>query len=117
MKHVLLVEDHLDHAWLISSVLTKLGFLTSTSIDPIYVVNQVIKGRVQVLVVDLGLPFISGDELITRVRAIGSKIPIIVISAYRASEAKSRCLAAGADYYLEKPISHSDLKEVFLKYI
>jgi len=55
------------------------------------------------LILDLRMPGIDGFELHRRMRAAGSRIPIIVITAYSDDVSRARALAAGAAAFLPKP--------------
>jgi FixJ family two-component response regulator len=61
------------------------------------------------VVSDVRMPGMSGVELQSRLRAEGRRLPIIFISAYPESSARSRALAAGAVAVLDKPFSDDEL--------
>ncbi len=61
------------------------------------------------LVLDLGLPGISGLEVARRLRVRGATLPILVLTARDAVEDRVRGLDAGADDYLVKPFSYEEL--------
>lgn len=62
------------------------------------------------VILDLYMPVLNGDELLSRVRAndASSKLPVLVVSA-GGLDAREQALAAGADLYLDKPIRLFDL--------
>jgi DNA-binding response OmpR family regulator len=62
------------------------------------------------LVLDLGLPRLDGLELIKRLRAADSRLPILVMSGRGEDEDKVRALDLGADDYLVKPFSLKELE-------
>ena len=64
--------------------------------------------RPDMIILDLGLPDGDGIEIIKNVREI-SKIPIIVVSARQEEEEKIQALDLGADDYMTKPFSPSEL--------
>jgi FixJ family two-component response regulator len=61
------------------------------------------------LVLDLGLPGMSGLDLLTRLTAAGSRRRIIVLTAHGGDEIRQRCLQAGAVAFLEKPFQSAAL--------
>jgi len=65
--------------------------------------------RVDVVVLDLGLPDIDGLKVIKRVRDAGSAVPIIVLSSRNDEAAKVQALDAGADDYVTKPFGIEEL--------
>lgn len=60
-------------------------------------------------VVDLGLPGLSGLEIIRRLRAGGSRLPILILTARGRWQDKVEGLEAGADDYLAKPFAMEEL--------
>jgi two-component system, OmpR family, KDP operon response regulator KdpE len=60
------------------------------------------------LLLDLGLPDLSGVEVITRLR-LHSSLPVIVVSARHSSEDKVAALDSGADDYVTKPVGMDEL--------
>jgi len=61
------------------------------------------------LVLDLGLPRLSGLDLLRRMRAGGSKIPVLILTARDAVEDRVRGLDGGADDYVVKPFDLVEL--------
>jgi len=60
-------------------------------------------------IIDLGLPDFSGIELIKRLRATGSGLPILILTARTRWQEKVEGLEAGADDYLVKPFHYEEL--------
>ena len=60
-------------------------------------------------IVDLGLPGLSGLELITQLRAKGSRLPVLILTARGRWQDKVEGLEAGADDYLTKPFQTEEL--------
>jgi DNA-binding response OmpR family regulator len=61
------------------------------------------------VVLDLGLPDVDGVEWLTRARARGSLVPILVLTARDAVKSRVQALDAGADDYLVKPFAFDEL--------
>ena len=68
-----------------------------------------VKGKPDLVVMDLGLPDLDGTELLRMIRAV-SQVPIIVITARGADDVVVRTLDSGADDYLVKPFSVAQLE-------
>lgn len=62
-----------------------------------------------ILILDLGLPKMSGLEVLRRLRARGNKMPVLILTAADSVEQRVQGLDAGADDYMAKPF---DLKEL-----
>jgi two-component system response regulator FixJ len=62
-------------------------------------------GLVDCLITDLRMPGIGGLELLQRLRALGSSIPVIVVTSVTDSATRAQALAGGAQAFLTKPVS------------
>ena len=108
MTSVLVVEDEPAMARTLSLSLRARGYdvhLASTGEEAL---TSARSERPDLLLLDLGLPDVSGVEVITRLRA-ESAVPVIVVSARHTSEDKVAALDAGADDYVTKPVGVDEL--------
>src|SRR5450631_101270 len=106
---LLLVEDELEIQ----------GFLKQSLIDAGYQVDAATDGRTaerfatnavyDVLIVDLGLPDLDGIDLILRLRELGVRSPVLILSARRSVDDRVRGLEQGGDDYLTKPFALAEL--------
>jgi two-component system response regulator PhoP len=64
---------------------------------------------VDITIIDLGLPGISGVETIRRMRAAGHQFPILILTARDDLQSKIEGVEAGADDYLTKPFRFDEL--------
>lgn len=62
------------------------------------------------IILDLGLPKLSGFEVLKRLRARGSKIPVLILTANDEIEQRVKGLDLGADDYLSKPFNLAELE-------
>ena len=67
------------------------------------------KQKYDLLILDLNLPVIDGEQVLARVRASDPDLPILSLTATDAVAERVACLDAGADDYLTKPFSFSEL--------
>lgn len=63
----------------------------------------------QVMILDLGLPDMSGDEVLDNLRAKNEHLPVLILSGEADVEARLSCPRAGADDYLTKPFNMDEL--------
>jgi two-component system, OmpR family, response regulator QseB len=66
-------------------------------------------GGYDCLLLDLGLPDLSGEEVLRRIRAAGIEIPVVVITARELVQDRVRLLDLGADDFLVKPVHLDEL--------
>ena len=105
---VLVVEDDREMRNLMQSSLAVEGFEVQTAVSVSEASALLRHGLPDVIVLDLGLPDGDGIELVHAVRKQHS-LPILVVSARHQEAQKIRLLDAGADDYLTKPFSVSEL--------
>ena len=67
------------------------------------------QGSFDLAILDLGLPSLDGHEVLRRLRSRSDRLPVLVLSARDAAEEKARALDSGADDYLAKPFSVTEL--------
>jgi DNA-binding response OmpR family regulator len=67
------------------------------------------ENRVDLLILDLNLPIVSGTEVLSRIRSRNAELPILILTATDHVAERVACLDAGADDYLTKPFSFSEL--------
>ena len=109
MAQVVLIEDDVDIRRLVADALAAQGHDVESAAAALEGLQLTVKGKPDLVVMDLGLPDLDGTELLRMIRAV-SQVPIIVITARGADEVVVRTLDSGADDYLVKPFSVAQLE-------
>ncbi|CDG83475.1 response regulator transcription factor [Janthinobacterium agaricidamnosum] len=107
--HVLLVEDDVVLADGLTRILSAHGMAVDVLGNGSAADLMLQRTEVAVLVLDIGLPGIDGFEVVRRLRARGSTIPVLLLTARDAIEDRVRGLELGADDYLVKPFAAAEL--------
>jgi DNA-binding response OmpR family regulator len=107
--HILLVEDEASLAHFIELELSAEGYHISVAHDGISGLTLARESPYDLAILDWMLPGLSGVELCRRLRATGSKIPIILLTAKDEVSDRVAGLNAGADDYVVKPFSIEEL--------
>lgn len=105
---VLVVEDDVQILDFVTYALRKEGFCHVGVSKAQDAINELAGGTFDIIILDIGLPDIDGITIIKTIRE-WSQIPIIVVSARCRSTDKVSALDSGADDYLTKPFSASEL--------
>jgi len=105
----LIVEDDDTLRRELADMLAARGFAVDAAADGDEGAFLAVEYPLDVAVVDLGLPGVSGVELIHRVRAAGRDYPILILTARDGWRSKVEGLEAGADDYLVKPFHSEEL--------
>lgn len=108
MNRILIVEDELPIAELEKDYLELSGFQVVIETDGQQGLEQALHGEFDVIVLDIMLPGTDGFEICKEVRKV-KEIPIIMVSAKKEDIDKIRGLGIGANDYMTKPFSPSEL--------
>lgn len=105
---ILIIEDEKNIQTFMRKILTKHNYRVLCADNGTQGLNLIRSQCPDVILLDLGLPDMNGNHIITDVRA-WSSTPIIVISARSAEKEKVLALDLGADDYITKPFGTSEL--------
>ena len=113
MPAVLVVDDDFRNRLLFERILTSAGMVAATAGDGEGALVEARKQKPHAVIADLRMPGMDGYELIRRLRADPDflDIPIIATSASVFEEDRRKCLKAGADRFLPKPVAAEQLLE------
>lgn len=107
---VLVVEDEHTIAQNAVEYLEAQGCLVDVAYDGAAALVQLARQTFDVLVLDLGLPRLDGQQVLQQLRhRLGLTLPVLVLTAREALSSKQACFDAGADDYLVKPFSLGEL--------
>lgn len=109
MSRILIAEDELRIASFIEKGLTAAGFATVTVGTGADALDYALTGDFDLLVLDIGLPVIDGYEVLQRLRAQQSALPVIVLTARDSAEDTLASLQGGANDYMAKPFRFDEL--------
>ncbi|MGB8278473.1 MAG: response regulator transcription factor [Methylovirgula sp.] len=106
---ILIVDDEPPIRRFLHTSLAAQGYRVFEAGDGSTGLDMIRSNPIDVLVLDLGLPDISGFEIIRRLRDQGSAVPIIVLSSRTDEAGKVKALDLGADDYVTKPFGVDEL--------
>lgn len=107
---ILVIEDEAPLRTQVQAQLQASGYIVDVSGDGKEGLFFASEYPLDAAIVDLGLPGISGIELIKRLRALGKTLPILILTARGSWQDKVAGLEAGADDYLVKPFQMEELQ-------
>ena len=113
---VLLVEDNAVNQMVAESLLARRGFSVVLAGNGREGVEAFQRARFDVVLMDIQMPVMDGFEALAAIRALerssGRRTPVIALTAHAMKEDRDRCLAAGMDDYVSKPIEATRLLEI-----
>jgi two-component system, sensor histidine kinase and response regulator len=112
-SRVLLVEDNAVNQMLAARLLEKRGYIVSVAGDGRQALAAYGKEESDIVLMDIQMPQMDGFEATAAIREIerstGRHIPIIAMTAHALKGDEERCLLAGMDAYISKPIRTNEL--------
>ncbi len=106
---ILLADDAVDNRQLISRLLKLAGAAVETANDGREAVEKALKNSYDIILMDIQMPGTDGYQATRQLREQGYKKPIIALTAHAMKEELERCLKAGCDHHLSKPIDYQKL--------
>ena len=118
-KRILVVEDNEDSRFILVATLHCIGYETIEAKTGTQGVEKALSEKPDLIVMDLGLPGMSGIDAARAVKENLTTVhtPIIAHSAWTRSQCKEEVLKAGMVDYLEKPVSWELMKATIEKFL
>jgi two-component system, cell cycle response regulator DivK len=103
---ILYVEDNDDNAYMLKNRLSRAGFTVIVATDGTQGVAMAISEQPDLILMDITLPDINGEEVTRRLKADPKTkgIPVIALTANAMSSDKEKAIAAGCDDFDTKPV-------------
>jgi PAS domain S-box-containing protein len=113
--NILLAEDNVVNQMVAVRLLAKGGHKAQIANDGLAALEEIANRHFDLVLMDVQMPGMGGLEATAAVRVMeettGAHIPIIALTAHAMNGDRERCLAAGMDGYLSKPIRGNELLE------
>ena len=115
-RRILIVEDHRVNQMVAVGMLKKLGYQPQLANNGREALELISQQQFDLVLMDCQMAEMDGYEATQEIRLRESRhelenhVPIIALTAHTAEEDQSRCLAAGMDDYLAKPVRYTDLE-------
>ena len=115
--HVLVAEDSRSNQKLMKLLLERLGLQTTIANDGKIAVEEALIQEFDLIFMDIQMPNMNGYEATKQLRRNGIKTPIVALTAHAMKGDDEKCIAAGCNEYLSKPLNRQKLMETVRKYL
>ena len=118
--NVLIVEDNEVNQLVLKSFVSKMGYQSMSALNGQEALDLVAKNQFSMILMDCQMPIMDGFDATRQIRRLKRnepRIPIIAVTANAMEGDRERCLAAGMDDYLKKPVSMDRLRASMNKFL
>jgi signal transduction histidine kinase/CheY-like chemotaxis protein len=112
---ILLAEDNVVNQRVAMGMLGKMGHRITLATNGLEALEQWRRSNFDLILMDVQMPEMTGlqaTQQIRREEAMGAHVPIVAMTASAMSEERDRCLAAGMDNFISKPVSSKVIEQV-----
>jgi CheY-like chemotaxis protein/HPt (histidine-containing phosphotransfer) domain-containing protein len=115
---VLLVEDHQINQKLATVLIERNGHVVTVANNGQEALDQLAQQSFDLVLMDMMMPVMDGLEASLRIRASeqGTRLPVVAMTANAMQSDRDRCVAAGMDDFISKPIEFSELRRVLERF-
>ena len=121
MKSILIIDDDSRNIFALKAVVRAKGYscFTATSAEEGLSILNNHNNEIGIILMDMMMPDMDGYEAISVIRKDDgiAEIPIVAVTAQAMVGDREKCLEAGADAYLSKPVNVDALMEILTDYI
>ena len=119
-RKVLLVEDNPVNQKVAAIMLEKMGFSVDVANNGKEAVEAVKEKDYDLILMDCQMPEMDGYEATRKIRKLGgkkAKVPIIAMTAHALEGDREKCISAGMDDYISKPVKKEKLEKIIKKWL
>jgi CheY-like chemotaxis protein len=114
---ILVAEDTKDNQILAEIIIRKMGLEVVIAENGKEAVEKIKSENFDAIIMDIQMPVMNGYEATRAIRKMGVQIPVIALTAHALKGDREKCLAAGCDEYLSKPIIPQRLIDIIQQYL
>ncbi len=115
-KKILLVEDFVINQEITKEIMQMMECEVDIAEDGTDAVEMVQDNEYDLIIMDINMPEMDGYEATRQIRKMGNKTTIVALTANALQGDREKCLEAGMDDYIAKPVKGESLEEMMNKY-
>ncbi len=114
---ILIAEDIVTNRKLLAMLLENMGFAVVVAEDGRQAIDKALAEPVDLVLMDMQMPNVNGYEATAILRKKGFEAPIVAVTAHAMTGDDKKCIEAGCDDYLSKPIDRNKLMEKICRHL
>ena len=103
LARLLVVEDDVEMRLFLKDAMGEAGYDVIAVPDGAAALEELLRSSVDVVITDVMMPGMKGNDLLSRIRAIDREIPVVLITAFGSIQSAVEAVKAGAYHYVSKP--------------
>jgi CheY-like chemotaxis protein len=116
-RSILIAEDDIINFNLLNIMLRSTGIKVIWAKNGLEAVTLFLQNQdIDIILMDIQMPVMDGNEATAKIREINQVIPIVVISAYTSTDIRQKAKEAGTNEFINKPVHSTHLIGVIEKY-
>ncbi|MFO7727936.1 MAG: sigma-54 dependent transcriptional regulator [Desulfonatronovibrio sp.] len=108
-SQILVIDDEKNYLLILETILSEEGYGVTALNDPQMALDYLDESEVDVIVTDMKMPGISGQDVLEHVRKNYPHIPVLIMTAYGSIDGAVEAMKCGAFDYISKPFSNNEL--------
>jgi len=108
-SQILVIDDEKNYLLILETILGEEGYSVTALNDPEMALNYLDESEVDVVITDMKMPAISGQEVLEHMRKNYPHIPVLIMTAYGSIDGAVEAMKCGAFDYISKPFSNEEL--------
>ncbi len=113
--NILVIDDNKDLCASLKKLLTNDGYNVNTLTRPTRALNEIRRKTYHIIILDLRMPDIKGEDLLKEIKKVNSDISVIILTAYASLSSAVETLKCNAFDYVKKPFKIYELRETIKK--
>ena len=108
-SHILVIDDEKNYLLILETLLEEEGYTVTALFDPEMALDYLEESEVDVVITDMKMPRISGQQVLEHVQKQHPHIPVLIMTAYGSIDGAVEAMRCGAFDYISKPFSNDEL--------
>ncbi len=107
--HLLVIDDEKNYLLVLDALLSDAGYKVTALSDPETALAFLADSEVDVVITDMKMPKVSGQQVLEHVRQTHPQIPVLIMTAFGSIEGAVEAMKYGAFHYITKPFSNDEM--------